>query len=79
MAAAESLLEKQAEAKQGFLALSCLLLFCYNASLGWNLYVLNVYDAFKALPCLLMSAFVCFMLPPLVWTRNVLNVHAPFE
>ena len=32
--AAESLLEKQAEAKQGFLALSCLLLFCYNASLG---------------------------------------------
>ena len=34
--AVESLLEKQAEAKQGFLALSCLLLFCYNASLGLN-------------------------------------------
>ena len=56
-AAAESLLEKQAEAKQGFLALSCLLLFCYNASLGLNLYVLNVYDAFcdHSKPC-----HVCF-------------------
>ena len=35
--AAETLLEKQAEAKQGFLAASCLLLFCYNASLGLDL------------------------------------------
>ena len=35
----ESLLEKQAEAKQGFLALSCILLFCYNASLGSHFFL----------------------------------------